>query len=126
MSDLKEVSVLVIDDVEDIAELLVDDLNDEGFKAEMCTSGTEAIKKIENGNYKLIISDINLGDITGIDIFKDMKAKGLIDDCHFFLATGDLLENEKELIESGIAGIYVKPFDIIEFVEKVHSLFVTK
>jgi len=66
--------ILLVDDEEDILELLSYNLNREGFKTMGVTSGETALKKIDNDTPDLIILDLMLPGVDGLEITRILKS----------------------------------------------------
>ncbi|MFA4828485.1 MAG: response regulator [Thermodesulfovibrionales bacterium] len=69
------VKILVVDDNEDFNEALCNRLTKIGVKVDSCIFGEDAVKKVYESFYDLILLDIVLKDkdLSGIDIFQKMK-----------------------------------------------------
>lgn len=60
-------SILIVDDDPDILEFVKYNLEKEDFKVEMAATGTEALKKVKSFNPDLILLDVMLPDIDGVE-----------------------------------------------------------
>ena len=58
-----EYGILVVDDEPEIADLVELYLKNEGYQVTKCTSGSEAIRRIESGTFDLAVLDIMLPDV---------------------------------------------------------------
>ncbi len=67
--------VLVVDDELSMRELLEYMLEKEGYGVLLAANGKEAIAKIEKHPYDLLLCDIRLGDMTGLEVLKASKKK---------------------------------------------------
>jgi len=67
--------ILVIDDNKLIALTLKRMLTIEGFKVITALSGKIALKRIEEGDFDLVISDIKMSEMDGIETLRKMKEK---------------------------------------------------
>ncbi len=65
--------ILVVDDELSMRELLDMMLSKEGYMISCAENGRRAIEMIEKENYDLLLCDIRLGDITGLDVLKASK-----------------------------------------------------
>ena len=65
--------LLIIDDEPSLCQLLEIAFRKEGYKVETTTSGQSAIQKINSQAYDLIISDIRMPDISGIDLLRHAR-----------------------------------------------------
>lgn len=60
--------ILLIDDDEALMQMLQDYLNEQGLRADISLSGTNALEKIENTSYDLLVLDIMMPEITGLEL----------------------------------------------------------
>ena len=67
--------VLVVDDEEDISDLIKFHLEEEGFQVFVCQNGLEVLPRVDLSLPDLIILDIMLPGIGGIDLCKRIKEK---------------------------------------------------
>ena len=67
--------ILVVDDELSMRELLEYLLTKEGYQVTCAESGTRAVEMLGEDRYDLMICDIRLGDITGLDVLRASKAK---------------------------------------------------
>lgn len=65
--------LLIVDDEPSLCQLLEIAFRKQGYKVETTTSGRAAIKKIDSQVYDLIISDIRMPDISGIDLLRHAR-----------------------------------------------------
>ncbi|MBI5238640.1 MAG: response regulator [Deltaproteobacteria bacterium] len=73
LKDLWNEKILVVDDDDMIAELLMIMLSDEGH-VDVARDGNEALGLLGNGYYALIVSDVDMPGLNGIDFFKKASA----------------------------------------------------
>ena len=65
--------VLIVDDEELIRETLQRILKKEGYYIDVAVNGNEAIQKFNDNNFDLVLLDINLPDIDGLEVLKSLK-----------------------------------------------------
>jgi putative two-component system response regulator len=65
--------ILVVDDEPSICHLVSRLLEKQGYACDTCESASEAIKKIGSGAYELVVSDIMMPGMTGIDLLSKIK-----------------------------------------------------
>lgn len=68
MTDLQTQTILVVDDEEDIRAVLSARLETAGFHVQTASSGMDALERIRLGPPDLIVLDIMLPDMTGLDV----------------------------------------------------------
>ena len=74
MGETKKQRLLVVEDETFLRDLYVEILSDEGYDVEAAADGAEGLKKIQAGGYDLILLDIVLPKMDGIEILKTIKA----------------------------------------------------
>ena len=67
--------ILVVDDEASMREFLEVLLAREGYRVSDAKNGKQAIQMIQKTVYDLVLTDIRLGDITGLDVLKEAKKK---------------------------------------------------
>ena len=67
--------ILIIDDNENILETLGDVLKEKGFNVKTAETGNQAIQRADEEFFNLNLVDMQLPDMTGIDILREMKRK---------------------------------------------------
>ncbi len=114
--------ILVVDDENEVNSFISTLLETEGFNVDSAFSGQEAIEKVESEEYDLILLDIMMEDINGIEVGKIIREKlnKKIPIC-IITASSDF-SNALKAFDIGIEGYIVKPFDISELLGKVQEL----
>ena len=67
--------VLVVDDEEGIRLLYKEELEEEGLEVQVAESGEEALKKLELDDYSLVILDIKMPGMDGIEVLRRIKER---------------------------------------------------
>jgi len=67
------VRIMVIDDDEEMRSLLKDFFDEEGFETESASNGADALRKLTKDHFDLIITDIRMPNLTGLDILARIK-----------------------------------------------------
>jgi DNA-binding NtrC family response regulator len=70
-----EPTVLIIDDNLEMATNLQEILEDEGVRADVAQDGYEALSKLDRGAFDLVITDIRMPGMSGIDVLKTVHAR---------------------------------------------------
>ncbi len=65
--------VLVVDDDAEVMRFVCDQLTAHGYRAKGVTSGTEATRTVENEPIDVVITDIRMGDVSGLDLIAWLK-----------------------------------------------------
>jgi DNA-binding response OmpR family regulator len=115
--------VLYIEDNIDTADAVKMILNNAGFQTDTVNSGKEGLKKAEEG-FDLFLLDIMLPDMSGWDIFENLKNKGIKAKFAFLSAIPVSSERMEELKKTGVSDYITKPFtkqDLVNRVKKILS-----
>ena len=82
--------VLVVDDMRTTREFLAESLRELGIRDLTTTSNAlEALEVLENGETDLVISDLHMPDMDGIELYRRMKKCNRLGKAQFVLATAD-------------------------------------
>ena len=103
--------ILVVDDEEDIRRLLADRLRLEGYQVAAASSGREALALVEQQPPDLIILDLVMPGMSGIDTLKQMKERGVTAKVVILTAYGTA-QQVREAVALGVREFIGKPFDL--------------
>ncbi|MBU0485400.1 MAG: response regulator [Proteobacteria bacterium] len=73
LNELVEARILVVDDVELNAVILARHLAKKGYKAEICLSGHDCLKRVEQGAIDMVLLDLMMPGISGFDVLKKVR-----------------------------------------------------
>ncbi|MCJ7828293.1 MAG: response regulator, partial [Dehalococcoidia bacterium] len=104
--------ILVVDDEQVVRDIVNRVLTGEGHKVETVDNAADALKKIESKRYNLILVDIKMPGMNGVELYKRIKKIAEPLDRKVVFMTGDIMgaDTEKFLSETKVAHID-KPFD---------------
>ncbi|HLL76654.1 MAG TPA: sigma-54 dependent transcriptional regulator [Pyrinomonadaceae bacterium] len=71
--DRKEVRILVVDDEPMMADSLKQNLSEEGYTVDTASNGAEAIELFDGSGHRVVICDLQLPDVDGIDVLRHVK-----------------------------------------------------
>ncbi len=110
--------ILIVDDDKNIRMLCRDLLERENFIVEETDNGFEAINRIENGNYDLVLLDLQMAEIDGFEVLK--KIREFNETLPIVIMTGyATIENAVKAMKAKANDFVVKPFDIHQFLSTV-------
>jgi DNA-binding response OmpR family regulator len=114
--------ILVIDDLPENVFMLQDRLEHEGFEVLTAYDGYTGIDKARNELPDLILLDVMMPDITGLEVCKVLVNEPTTKDIPIILVTAKSgAEDTKEGLEAGAFDYIKKPFNRIELLARVKS-----
>jgi two-component system response regulator PilR (NtrC family) len=109
----KNINILIVDDDSSLRNMLSIILKKEGFQIQTAENGSNALNFLKKNKTDLIISDIKMPDISGIELLK--KIKTINKDLPFILITAFSSTNDAiEAMKLGADDYITKPFNIDE------------
>lgn len=122
MNNNQKISILIVEDDTSIAELVKDLLNDEfGYHAVVVSNGALAIELLESIKLDLLVLDIGLPGISGLQIYDWLKANHKLDYMPVMFMTAQAAQYRYELEKRDVRYVVYKPFDLDEFLDVVRT-----
>jgi DNA-binding NtrC family response regulator len=110
--------ILLVDDEEDFVESLAKRLDRRGLKVETSSSGEEALDKVRERDFDVIVLDLAMPGLDGIATLKRLKQ--VDPDLQVILLTGHAtVPKSVEAIKLGAIDLLEKPADFSELLEKI-------
>jgi serine/threonine protein kinase/CheY-like chemotaxis protein len=123
----EERQLLVVDDNEVNRDMLSRRLARKGYQVETASNGHEALRMIENGSFDLILLDIMMPGLNGIEVLKILRQKYSTTELPIIMATAkDRSEDVVEALELGANDYVTKPIDFPVVLARVQSHLRTK
>ena len=113
-------SVLVVDDDQDLAEMLGIVLNGAGIEVDLVSRGDEAVEVFRNSQPDLVLLDIMLPGIDGIEVCREIRRQSTRVPIVMLTARGDTHDVVKGL-EAGADDYMVKPFKPSELLARIRT-----
>jgi two-component system sensor histidine kinase/response regulator len=114
-------TVLVVDDEEMIRSTAMAFLEKIGLAGDAAQNGEEAMNMLRDGKYDLILSDVCMPGMDGIQLMKEVKES--YPDLSFIIMTGYTADySYADIISSGASDYISKPFDMKELKAKVERI----
>ena len=118
---MQKKSVYLVDDEEEIHNFFKEIFkNMDGFDVKCYFSGTDALIAVGQQSPEIMIVDILMPDIDGIQVIKNIKSNNALNEVHIIAISANV-EKKQESIEAGANIFLKKPFDIKEFKKAVQS-----
>lgn len=117
-------TILIVEDNDLNMKLFVDVLENSGYKTVQSVDGKDTVKLAREHAPGLIIMDIQLPDISGLDLTKMLKAEDDLKDIPVLAVTAFALEGGiTAILEAGCDDIIGKPLCVPDFMEAVERYF---
>jgi DNA-binding NtrC family response regulator len=110
--------ILVVDDERHVRDLCIELLQRKRYDAEGAASGYEALGKLEEKVYDMVLLDITMPGMDGIEVLR--RAKEIAPDILVLVLTGHgTIDTANKAMELGAAGFIRKPIAIEDLAERI-------
>ena len=112
-----DMRILLVEDEADLGEMIQANLQDLAGSVCLCTNGEEALERLNKETYDLVISDVQMPGMSGVELLNRIRKRYGEKMCLVLMTGGDVDEQQ------GLAadGVLLKPFSIQDLVELVAS-----
>lgn len=114
--------VLIADDEEDIKDVMQMFLESQGYEVETAYDGLDAIDRVKTWNPDVILLDIMMPVVDGIEVCKTLKADLNVKDIPIIMVSAaSKREKEGPAFEAGAQAYVLKPFEpasLVDVIEK--------
>lgn len=115
--------ILIVEDEREIAEIIQECLLAEGFSCRVCYDGHSALRMFAEQQPDLIILDIRLPGIDGLEVCSQIRQKPVANDPYILMLTSRGEEIDRIIgLSTGADDYYIKPFSPRELVARVRAL----
>lgn len=115
--------ILIVDDEKDLVELISYNLTREGFSIEPSYDGAEAIEKLKNQSFDLLILDLMLPGMDGLEILRIIRSDSKLCSLPVLILTAKGEEFDRILgLELGSDDYLTKPFSPRELVARIKAI----
>ena len=125
MTSVETRNILVVDDETSMREFLELFLSKQGYAVSVAKNGSQALKMIQKKDYDLILTDIRLGDITGLEVLREAKKKNP-DIVVIMISAYSTTEIAVEAMNEGAYDFVPKPFDNNELKQTIQRALALK
>ena len=112
--------ILLVDDEQSVQKLLAYPLRKEGYEVVSALDGREALDRLRDGAFDLVVLDLMLPKVDGFDVCRQIRAKSAVP---IIMLTAKAEEIDKVLgLELGADDYITKPFSVREFRSRVKAV----
>lgn len=113
--------VLVVEDDRTVGPYVRRGLEEHGFQADLVTEGTEALHLASSARYDLVVLDLRLPGMTGLDVLRTLRDRGITTPI-LVLTAQDALDFKVEALRAGADDYVTKPFAFEELLARVEAI----
>ena len=113
--------ILITEDEKELADALARGLRQQGYAADIAYDGEEALVMAEVNDYDLIILDLNLPKIDGVEVCRRIRASGSPTGI-LMLTARSSLDDRVNGLDQGADDYLVKPFHFPELLARVRAI----
>ena len=113
--------ILITEDEKELADALARGLRQQGYAADIAYDGEEALVMAEVNDYDLIILDLNLPKIDGVEVCSRIRASGSTTGI-LMLTARSSLDDRVNGLDQGADDYLVKPFHFPELLARVRAI----
>ncbi len=107
---MKDIHILITDDEPGILDLLAEELTELGFMVSVAANGKTCLDKINENKPDILILDIKMPDISGIEVLQKIKRNKKTKDIYVIMNTVRTLEREIDHVKKlGVDAYVCKP-----------------
>ena len=115
--------ILVVDDEDDLRMLLDFNLRAQGYRTALAASGLEALRRAETLGPDLVLLDIGLPDVSGLDVCRRLRATPTARHIPVLMLTARVTESDRIAgLEAGAEDYVSKPFTLRELLLRIATV----
>ena len=119
------IRVLLVDDEKEFVNSLAERLRIRDVDVSVAFSGEDALGQLDEFNFDVVILDVNMPGISGIDTLKEIKKKNPITEVLMLTGQGTI-DTAIEGMKQGAFDFLIKPCEIDKLMEKIKSAYERK
>ena len=117
----KKIQILYVDDEQNLRHLVKEQLSAEGYAVDTADDGDTAIDMIKRHQYDVVLLDIRMPRVSGLDVLKYIRTQKL--PCRVLMLTAvDDLSVALEAVKIGANDYITKPYEVNVLLSSIHRL----
>lgn len=122
MSDLdKQLKILIVEDEPDLRQVIQDFFENFGWQVGVASNGKQAIDALLATKYDMVLSDIRMPILTGVDMLKKLPPQ-IKKETAFVMMSGFSLHSERAVQELGASKLLAKPVTAKTLMREINLL----
>lgn len=113
--------ILIVEDEKDLCQMIAKSLKESGYEVDIAYNGNEAMELLDVENYDLIVLDLNLPEIDGMEILEEFRTFNQ-DTKIIILSARSQIKDKVEGLDKGANDYISKPFHLDELEARIRSL----
>jgi two-component system alkaline phosphatase synthesis response regulator PhoP len=114
-------SILLVEDEKGLRITLSDRLRNEGYTVETAVDGEEGLEKASNSAFDLIVLDVMLPRLNGLDVCRELRKRGIATPIIMLTVRNETVDKVVGL-RIGADDYMTKPFDAAELLARIDAL----
>lgn len=112
-------NILAVDDESSQLALSKELIKSIGMNCDVAQNGKEALEKLENKNYDLVLTDIQMPTMDGFELLQKIQSKTSLKHIPVIAASGRTTLNTLDYLDAGFSGNLLKPYKPQELLQKI-------
>ena len=113
--------ILIVEDEKDLCQMIAKSLKESGYEVDIAYNGNAAMELLDVENYDLIVLDLNLPEIDGMEILEEFRTFNQ-DTKIIILSARSQIKDKVEGLDKGANDYLSKPFHLDELEARIRSL----
>ncbi len=116
-------TILIVEDNEKNMKLVRDILQVKGYRTVEAVTGLAGLQAVRDDPPDLILMDIQLPDISGIEVYARLRADPITAGIPAIACTASVTQADRSrILEGGFAGFVAKPINLKEFLQTIERV----
>ena len=124
--EMSRFSVLIVDDEPSQLSLLSEFIKSTGMKIETSNNGKEAAKKLKYGKFDLVLTDIQMPKMSGIDLLNHLRQNPETAEIPVIALSGQAGKSPQEYLVMGFNDSLLKPYSSAHLLQKIEAVLHTE
>ncbi|HET8753320.1 MAG TPA: ATP-binding protein [Salinimicrobium sp.] len=118
----EDFQILIVDDEESQLSLLSELMRSSGMRFQICQNGKEALEILKNGKFDLVLTDIQMPVMNGIEFITEAKKNEKIASIPFIALSGQSNISDDEYRKMAFSGNLLKPYSAEDLLKRIQEI----